>query len=212
MRGEFDDLDYARLPRSRRLVFLVAAVVLLVVAIGGGVAWKVGLFSQDNSVPNFVGVNLGEYQNASFTSNAGIVSLRATMKSDGFVVAIKHTYSARAKSGTIIAQSPAFNTEAKSGQTITVTVSDGVQTVRLPADLIGETCDVAAAKSSSTYTSPCGARRTRWSRTRSVAVGLVARVVNLAGKTITAVPRPSTPPWCWNGAPDPRPRPRPPRS
>jgi serine/threonine-protein kinase len=186
VRGEFDDLDYARLPRSRRLVFLVAAVVLLVVAIGGGVAWKVGLFSQDNSVPNFVGVNLGEYQNASFTSNAGIVSLRATMKSDGFVVAIKHTYSARAKSGTIIAQSPAFNTEAKSGQTITVTVSDGVQTVRLPADLIGETCDVAAAKLEHLHlTVRCPANQ--MVANASVAVGRVARVVNLAGKTITAV-------------------------
>ena len=51
-------------PRGRGLV-------LLVVAIGGGIAWKVGLFSQDNSVPNFVGVNLGEYQNANFTANAG---------------------------------------------------------------------------------------------------------------------------------------------
>ncbi len=64
-RGDFDDLEYSRLPESRRLVFLVAALVLIVVAIGGGIAWKVGLFTSDNSVPNFVGVNLGEYQNTS---------------------------------------------------------------------------------------------------------------------------------------------------
>jgi len=29
-------------------------VILLVLAIGGGIAWKIGLFSQENSVPNFV--------------------------------------------------------------------------------------------------------------------------------------------------------------
>jgi hypothetical protein len=89
------------------LVFLVAALILLVVAIGGGIAWKVGLFTQDNSVPNFVGVNLGEYQNTAFTSNAGIVSLRSTVKADGFVVEIKHAYSSTTRSGTIISQSPA---------------------------------------------------------------------------------------------------------
>jgi len=40
-----------------------------------------------------VGVNLSEYQNASFTSNAGIVSLRSTVKSDGFLVTIKYAFS-----------------------------------------------------------------------------------------------------------------------
>jgi serine/threonine-protein kinase len=190
VRGEFDDLDYARLPPSRRLIFLVAALVLLVVAIGGGIAWKVGLFNQDNSVPNFVGVNLGEYQNASFTSNAGIVSLRSTVKSDGFVVAIKHAYSTRAKGGTIIAQTPAFNAEATSGQVITVTVSDGVQVVRIPT-LIGETCRVAEPKLVHLHlVASCPANKLISSAT--IPVGRIARIVNSAGKTITTAALHST--------------------
>jgi serine/threonine-protein kinase len=185
VRGEFDDLDYARLPRSRRLVFLVAAVILLVLAIGGGIAWKIGLFSQENSVPNFVGVNLSEYQNASFTSNAGIVSLRSTVKSDGFLVTIKYAFSASAKSGTIISQSPAYNTEAKSGQLITVTVSDGVHTVRLPAHLIGETCNEARPKLLRLhFVVTCPANRMITSSTTPV--DRIARVVNSAGHAITA--------------------------
>jgi serine/threonine-protein kinase len=191
VRGDLDDLDYARLPRSRRLVFLVAALVLLVIAIGGGIAWKVGLFSQDNSVPNFVGVNLGDYQNASFTSNAGIVSLRATVKSDGFVVAIDHAYSATAKSGTIISQTPAFNTEASSGQVITVTVSDGIQSVRLPASLIGETCNEATPKLERLHlVARCPAGRMIASATTTV--GRIARIVDSTGKAITSAPIHST--------------------
>jgi serine/threonine-protein kinase len=184
-RGDFDDLDYANLPRSRRLVFLVAALVLLVVAIGGGIAWKVGLFTQDNSVPNFVGVNLGEYENATFTSNAGIVSLRSTVKTDGFVVAITHAYSASVRTGTIIAQSPASNTEAKSGQVITVTVSDGIQSVRLPAHLIGETCNQATPQLEHLHLNVrCPANQMIASATTPV--GRIARVVNTGGRVITS--------------------------
>jgi serine/threonine-protein kinase len=183
-RSEFDDLEYGRLPQSRRLVFLVAALILLVVAIGGGIAWKVGLFTSNNSVPNFVGVNLGEYQNASFTSNAGIVSLRSTVKADGFVVEITHKFSASAKSGTIIAQTPAFNTEAKSGQVITVTVSDGVQTVRIPSSVIGETCNEATTKLKRLHlVVRCPANQMVASATAPV--GRIARVVNSAGHAIT---------------------------
>ena len=59
-----------------------------------------------------------------------------SLRNDHEVRRLRRRYQARvlpsAKSGTIIAQSPAFNTEAKSGQVITVTVSDGVQ-IRAPA-------------------------------------------------------------------------------
>jgi serine/threonine-protein kinase len=182
-RGDLDDLEYSRLPPSRRLIFLVAALILLVVAIGGGIAWKVGFFTQDNSVPNFVGVNLGEYQNSAFTSNAGIVSLRSTVKADGFVVEIKHAYSASAGSGTIISQSPVSNTEAKSGQVITVTVSDGVQTVRLPV-VVGETCNKARPKLVHLHlVVQCPANKMVASATTPV--GLIARVVNSHGRAIT---------------------------
>jgi serine/threonine protein kinase/beta-lactam-binding protein with PASTA domain len=183
--GDLDDLDYTRLPPSRRTMFLVAALVLLVVAIGGGIAWKVGVFSSENSVPNFIGVNLSEYQNPAFTASAPILSLRTTMKADGFVVDIKHANSSSVPSGTILAQSPAFNTEAKSGQVITVTVSDGVQSVRLPAHLIGETCRVATPQLVHLHLLvKCPAGQMVSSAT--VALGRIAQVVDAAGHSITS--------------------------
>lgn len=189
-RGGLDDRDYAGLPGSRRLVFLVAAIILLVVAIGGGIAWKVGLFTQQNSVPNFVGVNLVEYQNPSAPGSAAFASLRDTVKTDGFVVAIKHAYSSTVRSGTIISQSPVFNAEAKSGQIITVTVSDGTQRVRLRS-LIGLTCHVAEPRVTRLHLEvKCPANQMISSST--VADGLIARVVNSAGKSITSAPLHST--------------------
>ncbi len=190
VRGSLDDRDYAGLPGSRRLVFLVAAVVLLIVAIGGGIAWKVGLFTQENSVPNFVGVNLAEYQNPSASGSAAFTSLRNTVKTDGFVVEIAHAYSSSVRSGTIISQSPVFNTEAKSGQIITVTVSDGIQTVRLPT-LIGLTCHVAEPRLTRLHLkATCPANQMIASST--VADGLIARVANAAGTAITTAPVHST--------------------
>jgi len=185
VRDDLDDLDYSRFPPSRQTLFLVAALVLLAVAIGGAIAWKVGVFTSENSVPNFVGVNLNEYQNPAFTSSAPIVSLRNTMKSDGFVVAITHTFSSSVASGTIISQSPAFNTQAKSGQVITVTVSDGTQTVRLPAHLIGETCRTATPQLQHLHLLVnCSAGRMISSPT--VALGRIARVTDSAGHAITS--------------------------
>jgi beta-lactam-binding protein with PASTA domain len=107
------------------------------------------------------------------------------VKADGFVVAIKHAFSAGAKSGTIISQSPLFNTEAKSGQVITVTVSDGVQTVRLPAHLVGETCNQATTQLTRLHlVVRCPASQMVSSPTTPV--GRIARVVNTAGKSITS--------------------------
>ncbi len=187
---DIDDLDYSRLPPSRRLIFLVAALILLVVAIGGGIAWKVGLFSSNNSVPNFVGVNLAEYENPAFTSSAPIVSPRSTMKADGFVIAIKHANSSSVRSGTIMSQTPVFNAQAKSGQVITVTVSDGTQSVRLPAHLIGETCRTATPQLQHLHLLVlCPASQMISS---STALGRIARVVNSAGKSITTAPIHST--------------------
>jgi serine/threonine-protein kinase len=105
------------------------------------------------------------------------------VKADGFVVEIKHAYSASAGSGTIISQSPVSNTEAKSGQVITVTVSDGVQTVRLPV-VVGETCNKARPKLVHLHlVVQCPANKMVASATTPV--GLIARVVNSHGRAIT---------------------------
>ena len=74
---------------------------------------------------------------------------------------------------------------------ITVTVSDGVQTVRLPASLIGETCAVASPKLVHLHLSVrCPANKLISSAT--VPVDRVARIVNAAGRSITTAALHST--------------------
>jgi beta-lactam-binding protein with PASTA domain len=74
---------------------------------------------------------------------------------------------------------------------ITVTVSDGVQTVRLPAHLIGETCNEAATQLTRLHlVVRCPASEMISSPTTPV--GRIARVVNTAGKVITSAAAHST--------------------
>jgi len=64
-------------------------------------------------VPNFVGVNLSEYPERELhqpTRNRQSAFDRQVRR---LLVTIKYAFSASAKSGTIISQSPAYNTEAK---------------------------------------------------------------------------------------------------
>ena len=135
-RPDFDNLDYDRGPRTRRLAFLAAALLLLVVAIGGGVAWKIGFFSQNNSVPDLVGKDL---LNLSKPSNP----ISTILHADGFTLAVRRAHSSTVKAGLIISQTPAALTTEKSGTVITVTVSNGSQIVTMPTNLVGETCAVA---------------------------------------------------------------------
>jgi serine/threonine-protein kinase len=135
-----DNIDLQRPPRNRRLAFSLAALLLLVVAIGGGAAWKLGLFSQTNTVPSLIGVSFKVFQNPSNP-------LTAQLRADGFTVtANQHTHSATVPKNDIVAQSPAAGTSAKSGQVISVTISDGPVMVTLPANLVGEDCATATSQ------------------------------------------------------------------
>ena len=62
------------LPRTprRRTGFLVAALVLVVLALGAGVAWKLGAFSKSHTVPTLTGLTLKQ--------------ATAAVKSDGFIL------------------------------------------------------------------------------------------------------------------------------
>jgi beta-lactam-binding protein with PASTA domain len=109
----------------------------VVIAIGGGAAWKLGLFSQSNTVPSLIGVSFKVFQNPSNP-------LTAQLRDDGFTVtANQHTKSASVPKDDIVAQSPAAGTSAKSGQVITVTISDGPVMVTVPTNLVGEDCATA---------------------------------------------------------------------
>ena len=83
-----------------------------------------------------------------------------------------------------MAQSPAFNTEAKSGQVITVTVSDGRRPFACPRSSV-RPATRREPELTRLHLDGARVRRTRWSRVprcRSVAI---ARVVNAAGKSIS---------------------------
>ncbi len=128
-----EHIDYERPPRNRRLAFFFAALLLVVVAVGGGAAWKLGLFSQNHNVPSLTNLTLSE--------------AATQLQADGFTVtANQHANSSSVAKNGIISQSPAAGTGAKSGQVITVTISDGPVMVTLPATLIGEDCGTATAQ------------------------------------------------------------------
>jgi beta-lactam-binding protein with PASTA domain len=187
VRPEFEDSDYSRLPGSRRLAFLIAAVLLLVLAIGGGLAWIFGAFTSSSPVPNLVNVNLLQFESSTTTHYPNDARLKATLQTDGFTIAITKTYSATVPKGVIIAQTPVARTVEKSGQVITVSVSNGVHVVNLPKNLVGEDCTTAEARLHSVHiNASCPASKLVSSSVTPL--GKVAKVVNSAGHVVTAVP------------------------
>lgn len=191
VRPEFDDADYSRLPGSRRLAFLIAAVLLLVLAVGGGLAWIFGAFTSSHAVPSLVNVNLNQFENSTTTQYPNDARLKATLKTDGFTIAVTSTYSATVPKGVIIAQTPVAGTVEKSGQVITVSVSNGVHTVNLPSNLIGEDCTTAEARLTTLHVkATCPASKLVSSSVTPL--GKIAKVVNSAGAVVTSVPINST--------------------
>jgi beta-lactam-binding protein with PASTA domain len=187
VRPEFDDADYSRLPGSRRLAFLIAAVLLLVLAIGGGLAWIFGAFTSSSTVPSLVGVNLKQFESSTTTLYPNDARLKATLKSDGFTIAVTSAYSATVPNGVIIDQTPVAGTVEKSGQVITVSVSSGVHVVKIPASLVGEDCTTAEARLHTLHiNATCPASRLVSSSVTPL--GKVAKVVNSAGHVVTSVP------------------------
>ena len=173
------DRDAYDLPRAPRAGtgFLVAAIVLIVLAVGAGAAWKLGVFKKSYVVPNLVGVTL---EKASTSVSA-----------DGFAVTeVGQTHSVHFAAGVIVTQSPAAGTSAKSGTDIKVTLSQGPATETLPTNLVGESCAAARLALSKLHVhAACPAADAIYS---STAVGDVARV--LYDKTVNppAVPENAT--------------------
>jgi len=191
VRPEFDDSDYSRLPGSRRLAFLVAAVLLLVLAIGGGLAWIFGAFTSSHTVPTLVNVNLSQFEGSTATLHPNDARLKATLETDGFTIHITHAYSATVPVGVIMAQTPVAGTVEKSGQVITVSVSNGVHVVKLPTKLVGEDCTTAEARLHALHVNAtCPA--TKLVSSSVTPLGKIAKVVDRAGHVVTSVPVNST--------------------
>jgi len=174
----YDDLPVNRPDRKRRLGFILAALLILIVGVGGAAAWKFGLLTSKHTVPSLEGLTL--------TQAAPV------LKEDGFTLTVDHEVnSSTVPANTIISQDPAKGTNAKSGLDIVVTVSKGSALVTLPTSLIGETCATATAKLHTLkVTAKCPAS-SEVASTRTPA-GLVAEVVYGNTKNPLSVPVDST--------------------
>ena len=172
----FDRPQYD-LPRSqpRRWGFLIVALVIVVVAVGGGAAWKMGLFAKKQTVPNLVGL--------SFTKAS------STLGGDGFTLSLTNRVnSSRVPTNDIVSQSPAAGTSAKAGSIILVSESKGPVLVTLPTNVIGETCAVATAQLVALHLSAqCPASAAIYSST--TALNQVARVLYHTTANPKSVPR-----------------------
>ena len=168
-RGQYD------LPRDpRRWGVIIAVLVLLVVVIGAGAAWKSGLFSKSYSVPNLVGKSVKQ---ASAAIKSGSFTLRVTNRVD----------SAKVPVGNIVTQTPVVGTSEKSGSTITVSVSKGPVLVTMPTNLVGKSCAAATAQLSALHvTATCPATAAIFSPT--VPLNDVARVLYQKGQNPLVVP------------------------
>jgi serine/threonine-protein kinase len=136
------------LPRttSRRGGFLIAAVVIVVLALAAGLVWKLGVFKSSYAVPNLVGQTTKQASSA--------------IASDGFTLDVKDVNSATVPINEIVSQAPASGATAKSGSVIDVNVSKGPSIVTLPRSLVGETCNQAAAQLTALHvSSTCPANR-----------------------------------------------------
>ena len=169
-RGQY---DLPRTPR-RRTGFLVAALVLVVLALGAGVAWKLGAFSKSHTVPTLTGLTLKQ--------------ATAAVKSDGFILNVKDVESNSVAKDDIVSQSPAAGASAKSGSSLTVDVSLGPKLVTLPVTLMRRTCAGATAALKSLHiTATCPTTDQVYSST--VALNDVARILYKGTADPLAVPR-----------------------
>jgi serine/threonine-protein kinase len=159
----FDRPSYD-LPRTERRQwgFLVAAVVIIVLAIVAGVLWKEGFFKKSYAVPNLVGMTTKQASSAIAT--------------DGYTLNIIPAYSPHVAPTKIISQTPVAGTKEKSGAVIEVKVSKGSATATMPTHLVGESCTTAAAQLTALHVkSTCPVADRIYSSTTSI--NRIARVL-----------------------------------
>ncbi len=173
-----DALPPSRSSRPRRLGFLILAVVIILLAIGGGAVWKLGLLNSEHVVPQLTDLTFPEASQL--------------LKGDGFTLTInQHAVSQTVPANHIVSQSPAPGTKSKSGLDITVTISSGPTLVALPTGLIGHNCATDTEKLAvAKLTAQCPTSEAIPSST--VPVGFVAEVLYHTTKNPTSVPKGST--------------------
>ena len=128
----FDSMPPSRIPRKGRSGFLLASILIAVVALGGGVAYEMGLFTTKHTVPSLIGLTSTQAQ--------------SLLKSDGDPFTITETKSvpsATVAKGNIVTQSVPVGTAGKAGLVIQVEISTGPTMVTLPTNLVGQDCVAA---------------------------------------------------------------------
>lgn len=168
------DLETTKTSGGRRLAFLVAAIAVIVLGVGGAAAWKLGLFTQKQQIPQLNGTTTQQAE--------------TLLKTDGFTLSITaQQHSSSMPSGEIISQTPAAGTTAKSGQVIDVVVSSGPVLVTLPTNIVGEDCVAATAQLAKLkVTAACPSSAAISSQT--VPVGEVAKLLYNGTANPLAVP------------------------
>jgi serine/threonine-protein kinase len=117
---------------------LIAALVIVLIAVGAGAAWKLGAFSKNHDVPSLLGLS---YAKAS-----------TKLVGDDFTLSVtQRVHSSTVPVNDIVSQTPLSGTSAKSGAVIEVSVSDGPVKVTLPTNLVGESCATATAELTSVH-------------------------------------------------------------
>lgn len=116
------------LPRTsnRRGAYLAAVVVLIVlVVIAAGVAWKLGVFKKSHTVPDLVGLTVSEASSKAAPGDFGVTMVNAASTTNP-------NYER------VLSQDPAAGTSAKTGTDIDVKVA--TIATRLPKRIVGESC------------------------------------------------------------------------
>lgn len=175
----FDRPAY-ELPRAqpRRWGFAIVALLIVLLAVGAGAAWKLGVFAKKTTVPDLVGM--------SFSKASG------ALVGDGFTLSLTNRVnSPRVPPNDIVSQLPAAGSSAKAGTVITVVESKGPVLVRMPTNLIGETCAKATSQLLALHvTAQCPSSAAIYSTTTPL--NDVARVLYHTTPNPTGVPRGAT--------------------
>ncbi len=163
-------------PPSRpiRWGLVAAAILLVVVAVGAGVAWKAGLFARSYGVPNLVGASLA-------AAAARTAPLHFSVEVTG------RTHSATVASGHVVSQTPTSGTTMKSGSAIAVVLSEGAALVSVPRHVVGRGCAGATNELASLHLhARCPAGAALYSS--SVPAGDVVAVIYRGTRNPLAVP------------------------
>ena len=129
-----DELEEAEEDRSRiGLGILIAALVALLLAVGGYGLWRF-VADTPQAVAKVAVPNVLTYKEQQAVDRLEEVNLEAE---------VKHVNGALKTAGTVTAQDPIAGTQVEASSTVTITVNDGPKAGKIPSGLVGKDVDEA---------------------------------------------------------------------